>query len=93
MAKVSIALTWPIRWNRIANGEKIIEQTGLDEIDAAVREGESWIEALVRLVAEAEREMLKSRRENADPRMRTQTPTTSKGVGQKTTARRTGAVA
>ena len=40
MAKASITLSWPIRWKRIANGEKIVEQTGPDEIEVDVREGE-----------------------------------------------------
>jgi len=94
--KASITLTWPVRWKRIANGEKIIEQTGPDEIEVDVREGEiegeSWIQALVRLFAEAERETRKSRRESTDPRAKVQPPTTSKVRGQKTTAKRTGAV-
>lgn len=96
MAKVSIALNWPIRWKRIANGEKVIEQTGSDEIEVDVREGEiegeSWIEALIRLFAEAERETRKSRRGSAGPRRKVQIPTTSKDGGQKTTVKRTGSV-
>lgn len=59
MAKASIALSWPVRWKCIANGEKVIEQTGPDEIEVDIRDGEmegaSWIEALIRLFAEAER--------------------------------------
>lgn len=90
MSKASITLTWPIRWKRIANGEKIIEQTGPDEIEVDVREGEmegaSWIEALIRLFAEAELGTRKSRRGNALPRTKVQIPTTSKDGGQKTTA-------
>jgi len=86
MTEASIALTWPVRWKRIANGEKIIEQTGPDEFEVDVREGEmsggSWIEALSRLFAEAEREMRKSRRGNADSRTKVQVPTTSKARGQ-----------
>ena len=50
--KIAVTLTWPIRWKRVANGEKIIEQTGPDEIEVDVRDGEmegpSWIEALIR---------------------------------------------
>lgn len=90
MSKASITLIWPIHWKRIANGEKIIEQTGPDEIEVDVREGEmegeSWIEALVSLFAEAEREARKSRRGSAGPKTKVQIPTMSKGGGQKTTA-------
>lgn len=39
MVKASIALSWPICLKRIANGEKIIEQTGPDEVEMDVREG------------------------------------------------------
>lgn len=96
MLKAAITLSWPIRWKRIANGEKIIEQAGPDEIEVDVREGEikgeSWLREISKLLDGAEREKRKSRRENADPRKKVQIPTMSKGGGQKTTAKRTGAV-
>lgn len=63
--KTSITLSWPIRWKRIANGERIIEQTGPDEIEVDVREGEikgeSWLQELNRFLNEAERELRTSR--------------------------------
>lgn len=84
--KVFITLSIPIRFKRIANGEKIIEQTGPDEFEVDVRagemSGESWIEALSRLFAEAERKMRKSRRGRASSRTKVQIPTTSKVRGQ-----------
>ena len=47
--KVSITLNIPVRYRRIANGEKIIEQTGPEEIEVDISEGEaeSWIRALM----------------------------------------------
>lgn len=63
--KASITLSCPIRWQRIANGERIIEQTGPDEIEVDVREGaidgESRFEKLIGLLDEAERELRASR--------------------------------
>ena len=63
--KISIALDVPIRFKRITNGEKIIEQTGPDENEVDVREGEtegeSRFEQLIRLLDEAERELRGSR--------------------------------
>ena len=38
--KISIRLSWPIRFERIRNGEKIVVQTGPDEFDVDVSEGE-----------------------------------------------------
>lgn len=59
--KVSIVLNVPVRFKRITNGERIIEQTGPDENEVDVREGETEgeprFEALIRLLDEAEREL------------------------------------
>ena len=85
--KVSITLSIPIRFKRIANGEKTIEQTGSDETDVDVRdgkmEGESWLVALIRLFADAERETRKSRRGSVEPRMKVQIPTMSNDGSKK----------
>ena len=84
--KVAIVLDFPVRFKKIANGERIIEQTGPDDFEVDVRagemSGESWIEALSRLFVEAEREMRKSRRGSANSRTKVQIPTTSKVRGQ-----------
>lgn len=62
--KVSIALDVPIRFKRITNGERVIEQTGPDENDVDVCEGETEgeprFEMLIRLLDEAERELRRS---------------------------------
>ena len=80
-SKVSIVLTWPVRWKRIGNGERVIEPNGLDEVEVDVRNGAirggSWVEALIRLFAEDELKMRKSRRGSADPRTKVQIPATS----------------
>ncbi|HVA65377.1 MAG TPA: hypothetical protein VNK24_00445 [Elusimicrobiota bacterium] len=59
--KIAISLDIPICWNLIANGERIIEQAGPDSVDVEVREGsidgESWLQALSRLLDEAEAEL------------------------------------
>lgn len=58
--KVSIALNVPVRFRRIMNGERVIEQTGPDENEVDVREGETEgeprFEALIRLLDGAKRE-------------------------------------
>ncbi|MBI4369686.1 MAG: hypothetical protein HY547_05615 [Elusimicrobia bacterium] len=63
--KVSIQLTIPIRFNQIANGERIIEQTGPDEIDVEIREdgfnGNSPLEEFHKLLDELEREVRRAR--------------------------------
>lgn len=56
---------------RIANGEKIIEQIGPDDIEVQFREREvdddSWLQELIMLLDEAEREMRKSKRHERRP--------------------------
>src|SRR5438128_569131 len=64
--KVSITFDFPVRWRLIANGERVIEQTGPDEIQVDVREGEikgeSWLQELGKIFDEAKRELHQSRR-------------------------------
>jgi hypothetical protein len=64
--KVSITFDFPVRWKLIANGERVIEQTGPDEIEVEVRdatiEGESWLQELSKIFDEAKRELRQSRR-------------------------------
>lgn len=61
MEKVAITFDWPVRFERITNGERIIAQAGPDEIEVDVCEGEmsseSWIKELPRLFAETEHEL------------------------------------
>ena len=63
--KVSIRLGWPIRFERIRNGEKIIVQTGPDEFDVDVSDGkldgESPIVELNRLLDEEKRKLRRHR--------------------------------
>mgnify|MGYP001576453481 FL=1 len=70
--KVSIALDVPIRFKRITNGERVIEQTGPDENEIDVREDEteggSRFEMLIRLLDEAERELRGRRARKRDYR-------------------------
>lgn len=70
--KVSIVLNVPVRFKRITNGERVIEQTGPDENEIDVREdetaGESRFEVLIRLLDEAERELRVSRARKRNPR-------------------------
>lgn len=64
--KVLITFDFPVRWKLIANGERVIEQTGLDEVEVEVREaaveGESWLQELGKIFDEAKRELRQSRR-------------------------------
>lgn len=66
--KISISLDIPVCFKRIANGERVIEQTGPDKIEVGVREderetkGKSWIQELNELLNEAEREMRRNGR-------------------------------
>lgn len=64
--KVSITFDFSVRWKLIANGERVIEQRGPDEVevellDAAI-EGESWVQELGRIFDEAKRELRQSKR-------------------------------
>lgn len=68
-----ISLDIPVHFKLIANGERIIEQMGSDELDVDVRDGEvkgsSWIPELIRLFDEVEREgKFKSRRRQTTKR-------------------------
>ena len=67
--KVSIRFSWPIRFERIQNGEKIIVQTGPDEYDVDVSggdlKGESPLKQLHQLLDEHKR---KIRREKVEDR-------------------------
>lgn len=73
--KISIALDIPVRFGRITNGERVIEQTGPDENEVDVREGETEgearFEALIRLLDAAERELrvtrARKRRKSSNP--------------------------
>lgn len=70
--EVSIALDVPIRFKRITNGERVIEQTGPDANEVDVREGETEGESrfglLIRLLDEAERELRGRRARKRDSR-------------------------
>ncbi len=59
--KAFITLEFLVRFRRVANDEKVVEQAGPDIINADVREGtmkgESWIRALLRLLDEATSEL------------------------------------
>ena len=73
--KVSIQLTIPIRIKRIANGERIIEQTGPDEHEIDVFEGdadgESRIDQLHKMLDDGVREMrrMKTKKRKRDPQI------------------------
>lgn len=63
--KISIKFSWPIRFERIRNGEKVIVQSGPDEAEAEIREGEvkgkSPIVLLHKLLDEGKKEISKKR--------------------------------
>lgn len=63
--KISISFSWPIRFERIQNGEKIIVQTGPDEYAVDVQESAGnepfTLIELQKLLDEGERQILKAR--------------------------------
>ncbi len=92
--KVFITLEFLVRFKRIANGEKVIEQTGPDIINADVRadtmKRESWVRTLPRLLDEAASERRRRRREERSRGFRL--PSFTQPTASKNHRERTGAV-